>query len=382
MNIPFHKPFIGEEEINAVVETLRAGWITHGKKTEEFENKFKDYIGCKNAVAVNSCTAALHLALKVIDLKEGDEVLVPALTFVSTAEVVRYFNAKPVFVDVEPNTLLINPEKIEEKITGKTKVIIPVHYSGQACDMDKIMEIAKKHNLFVIEDAAHSLPSWYKGRKIGTIGDFTCFSFYATKTLTTGEGGMITTENDSWAEKLKILRLHGINKDAWKRYDKEGTWKYDVLDLGYKYNTTDINSALGIEQLKKLELMWEKRKEIANRYNSAFKDINELTLYKIKENRVSSYHLYPLILNLEKLKISRDKFIEEIKKNGIATSVHFIPLYEFSYYKNLGYKKQDFLNTKKIADRIVSLPIFPSMTEEEVNYVIKNTREILKNFKK
>ena len=378
LQIPFHKPYITEEEIRGVVDSLKNGWITMGRKTMEFENRFREYIGCRNAVAVNSCTAALHLALRVIGLREGDEVIIPTTTFVATAEVVIYFGAKPVLVDIEPDTHLIDVEKIEEKITPKTKAIMPVHFSGQPADMDEIMEIAKKYNLYVVEDAAHALPAWYKGVKVGTIGDITAFSFYATKTLTTGEGGMATTDNDEWAERMRLLRLHGISKDAWKRYSKEGSWEYDVLENGYKYNTTDINAAIGLAQLKKLEWMWEQRRRIAERYSEAFGSCDEFILYRIKEDRVSSWHLYPLKLNLEALRISRDQFIEELKERGIGTSVHFIPLYRFSYYKKLGYNAGDFPNSEWVFERIISLPIFPGMSEEEVDYVIENVIDIAK----
>jgi len=379
MEIPFHKPYITDDEINGVVESLKNGWLTMGKKTIEFENRFNEYIGSKHSIAVNSCTAGLHLALRVIGIKEGDEVIVPSTTFVATAEVVNYFKAKPVLVDVERDTHLIDVEKIEEAITPKTKAIMPVHFSGQPADMDEILEIARRYNLYVIEDAAHSLPAWYKEKKIGTIGDLTAFSFYATKTLATGEGGMITTDNDEWAEKLKILRLHGISKDAWKRYSKEGSWEYDVIDNGYKYNTTDINSAIGLAQLNKLEWMWGRRKEIAEKYDEAFKDLEEVHLYKIKPDRVSAYHLYPLKLNLEVLKINRNQFIELLKERGIGTSVHFIPLYRFTYYKNnFNYEGKDFPNSEWIFKRVVSLPIYPSLTEQEVSYIIGNIIDILK----
>lgn len=381
MQIPFHRPYITEDEINEVVDSLKKGWITMGYKTVEFENRFKEYIGSKNAVAVNSCTAGLHLALRAIGLKEGDEVIVPTITFVATAEVVNYFKAKPVLVDVEKDTHLIDASKIEEKITPKTKAIIPVHYSGQPADMDEILEIAKKYNLFVIEDAAHSLPAWYKGRIVGTIGDITAFSFYATKTLATGEGGMITTDNDEWAEKIRILRLHGISKDAWKRYSKEGSWEYDVLDNGYKYNMTDINAALGLAQLKKLHWMWEERVRIADAYNHAFKEYEELIPYIVKSDRVSSWHLYPLKLNLEALKISRNQFIEELKSRGIGTSIHFIPLYRFSYYKDQGYDK-NYPNSEWIFEKVLSLPIFPGMTQQEVNYIIENVIDIVNKNKR
>jgi len=383
MEIPFHRPHITEEEEKEVIDSLRKGWLTMGKKTLEFENRFRDYIGSKYAVAVNSCTAALHLALRVIGLSEGDEVLVPAVTFVATAEVVNYFKAKPVLVDVEPETHLIDVKDLERKITPKTKAIIPVHYSGQPCDMDEIFEIAKKHGLYVIEDAAHALPAWYKGKKVGTLGDITAFSFYATKTLTTGEGGMAVTNNPNWAEKMRILRLHGISKDAWKRYSKEGTWEYDVLENGYKYNMTDINAALGLAQLKKLEWMWKEREKIASRYNEAFSQYDTFVPYRVKEDRLSSWHLYPLRLNLESLKINRNEFIEELKKRGIGTSVHFIPLYRFTYYRRtFNYRAEDFPGSEWVFERVISLPIFPGMKDEEVDYVIENVIEVAKRNKR
>ncbi|SMP14004.1 perosamine synthetase [Desulfurobacterium pacificum] len=377
MEIPFHRPYIGKDEEKEVIDSLRKGWLTMGKKTVEFERKFGNYIGAKNAIAVSSCTAALHLALRCIGLKEGDEVLVPAVTFVATAEVVGYFGARPVLVDVERNTHLIDINDLEKKITERTKAIIPVHYSGQPADMDEIIEIAKSYNLYVIEDAAHALPSWYKGRKVGTIGDLTAFSFYATKTLATGEGGMVTTENNEWAERIRVLRLHGISKDAWKRYTKEGSWEYDVLENGYKYNMTDINAALGLAQLRKVEWMWKERERVASMYNEAFREYEELIPYRVKSDRISSWHLYPLKLNLESLKINRNQFIEELKRRGIGTSVHFIPLYRFSYYKNIGHGAVDFPKSEWVFERVVSLPIFPGMRKEEVEYIIENIIDIV-----
>jgi len=379
MNIPFHRPFVGKEEEKELLDALANGWITMGIKTIKFEEKFRQYIGSTHAVAVSSCTAALHLALRVVGLEEGDEVLVPAITFVATAEVVNYFKVRPVFVDVDPNTGLIDIKDLAKKITDKTKVIIPVHYSGQPCDMDEILEIARERNLFVIEDAAHALPAWYKGKKIGTIGDITAFSFYATKTLATGEGGMATTENEDWAEKMRILRLHGISKDAWKRYTKEGSWEYDVLDNGYKYNMTDLNAALGLAQLRKLEKMWQKRVNIAEKYHEAFSQFEALIPYPVKSDRVSSWHLYPLRLNLNVLSIDRNRFIDELKKRGISVSVHFIPLYRFSYYrKYLGDVLSAFPGSEKFFQSEISLPIYPSMTDEEVYYVIENVIDVAK----
>ncbi len=377
MKIPFHKPYITDDEIRSVTELLKSGWLTSGDKTASFESQFRDYIGSPHAVSVNSATAALHLSLAAIGLSEGDEVLVPALTHAASAEVVRYFNARPVLVDVERDTHLLDASKLEEKITKKTRAVVPVHYGGQPCDMDEILSIAKKHGLYVIEDAAHALPAWHHGSKVGTIGDFTCFSFYATKTLTTGEGGMICTGNADWARRMAILRLHGINRDAWERHNSSRFWQYDVQETGYKYNTTDIASAIGIEQLKKLELMWHKRERIAARYQAAFEGRDEFIPCAIRPGRVSSRHLFPIDLNLECLKIGRDAFVEEMQARGVGLSVHFIPLYEFTVYKNMGYRSHDFENCNWVFERTVSLPIFPGMTDGEIDYVIHSVLDVV-----
>lgn len=381
--IPFHKPHITEDEITEVADSLRSGWLTMGPKTIEFEDRFKRYIGSRVAISANSCTACLHLALKAIDLQEGDEVIIPDITFTATAEVVTYFNARPVLVDVGEGTLNIDVSKIEEKITKRTKAIIPVHFGGQPCDMDEIIDIAKKYNLFIIEDAAHALPAFYKGKKIGTIGDITCFSFYATKTLSAGEGGMITTENDDWADRMRILRLHGISKDAWKRYTEEGSWYYEVIEAGYKYNMTDLHAAVGIAQLKKLEHMWIRRKEIAKRYTEAFNTIEEIKVPDVKADRESAWHLYVIRLNTEMLKIDRSQFIDELKKIGIGTSVHFIPLHKHPFYKNnFNYRPERFAISERLYEGIVSLPIYPSMTDEDINKVIDSVEAIVKRNKK
>lgn len=383
MQIPFHKPCITEEEISEVIDSLRAGWLTMGPKTAKFEEEFAKYIGSRYSIAVNSCTAALHLALKAIDLKPCDEVIIPTMTFTATGEVVCYFNARPVIVDVDKETHNIDIKAIEKAITPKTRAIIPVHFTGQPCDMDKLKQIAEKYNLIIIEDAAHALPAWFNNKKIGTIGDMTCFSFYATKTLATGEGGMITTENDEWAEKIKILRLHGISKDAWKRYTAEGSWYYEVIEAGYKYNMTDIQASLGIAQLKKVEWMWEKRKYIAERYTEAFKDSDAIIPPYVKSDRISAWHLYVIKLNLESLKIDRAKFIEELKAKGIGTSVHFIPLHRHPFYRNaFGYRSQDFPVSEWLYERIISLPIYPAMTGEEISYVIEGVIDVCTRFKR
>lgn len=383
MKIPFHKPYITEDEMSEVLDSMRSGWLTMGPKTIEFENRFREYIGSKNTVSANSCTACLHLALKAIDIKEGDEVIIPNITFTATAEVVTYFHARPVLVDVEEDTLNINVSKIEEKITNKTKAIIPVHFGGQPCDMDEIIDIAKRHRLFIIEDAAHALPAFYKNRKVGTIGNITCFSFYATKTLSAGEGGMITTDNDVWAERMRILRLHGISKDAWKRYSEEGSWYYEVIEAGYKYNMTDLHAAVGIAQLRKLEDMWQKRKEIAKMYTENFREIKEIEVPVVKKNRESAWHLYVIKLKTEMLKIDRNQFIDELKKRGIGTSVHFIPLHKHPYYrKNFLYEPGNFGVSERLYERIISLPIYPSMTGREVDQVFNSVEDIVRQHRR
>lgn len=381
--LPFHKASIGKEEIAEVVDTLKNGWLTTGPKTKRFEEDFKKFIGAKHAVAVNSCTAALHLALVAIGIKEGDEVIVPTMTFTATAEVVTYFKAKPVFVDCDPDTLLIDAEKIEEKISDRTKAIIPVHYGGQACDIGKILKIAKKHNLRVIWDAAHSLPTKYKGKLVGAFPDITCFSFYVTKTMTTGEGGMAVTDNKNYAERMRILSLHGMDKHAWNRYSKGGAWCYDVVAPGFKYNLTDIAASLGIWQLKKCKSFYLKRKKIAETYNKALGGMEEISLLGQKAYGTNAWHLYVIKLNLDKMKISRGKFIEELAKRNIGSSVHFIPLHLHSYWKKTyGLVSEDFPNATTAHSKIVSLPIYPEMTKKDVDDIIFTVKDIIKRWKK
>ena len=376
MKIPFHKTHTTQEEIDAVVNAIKSGWLTMGPKTIEFEEKFKEFVGAKYAISLNSATAALHLALKAIGIKAEDEVIVPTNTFVATAEVVTYFNAKPVLCDIQEDTHNIDVKKIEALITPKTKAIIPVHFAGQPCDMDEIYEIAKKYNLKVIEDAAHAMPSRYKGQMIGSLegSDITCFSFYATKTLSTGEGGMATTNNEKYAKSIKINRLHGISHDAWDRYTSKGSWYYEVVDNGNKYNTTDINAALGLVQLKKQNILRKKRAAIAKKYMQAFKNNSKIVLPFIKEDRESSWHLFVLKVP------QRDKVIEELKKRGIGCSVHFIPVHKHPYYKkSFGYKEIDYPVANKVFEQSLSLPIYPDMSEREVEYVITNLLEVIKD---
>ena len=376
--LPFHVPDITEDEIQSVVETLRSGWLTTGPKVKQLEEDFARYIGCHHAVAVNSGTAALHLALDAVGIKEGDEVILPTMTFAATAEVVLYLKAKPVLVDCQHDTLNIDPEQIEAAITSRTKAIIPVHFGGQACDMDRIMEIAREYKLKVIEDAAHALPARFKDKMVGTIGGITCFSFYATKTITTGEGGIATTENPEWAERMHIMSLHGISKDGWQRYTAEGSWYYEILYPGYKYNLTDIAAALGIVQLRKCDRFWEARKRIATIYDDGFADLPEIRTTVCRSDVQHAWHLYVIQLELERLRITRNEFIDVLKKENIGTSVHFIPLHLHPYYRNtFGYKPQDFPNASAVFERIVSLPIYPKMTEADVQHVITAVREIV-----
>jgi perosamine synthetase len=379
----FHKPFISDDEINEMVDTLKSGWLSMGPKTIKFEEGFTSYIGCKKSVAVSSWTAAGHLTLEAFRLKQGDEVIVPTMTFPATAEIVCYFGAKPVIVDVDEKTLNISLEAIEKAITPRTKAIIPVHYGGQPCDLDEINEIAKKYNLKVLEDAAHSLPATYKGKKIGTISDVTCFSFYATKTLSTGEGGMICTEDEEIAERCAIMRMHGINRNAWKRYSESGSWYYEVVAPGYKYNFTDLQASLGIPQLKKVDEMWDARKSIAKRYTEALKDLDLITLHTIKEDRESSWHLYPVRLNLEMLSKNRAQIIDEMKKNNVGVGVHFMPVHQHLYYtETFNLDDKDYPVASAAFPRLMSLPIYPGMTDKSVEKVISVLTDTLKQFRR
>lgn len=381
--IPFHVPQIDEDEIRSVVETLKSGWLTTGIKTKQFEEDFARYVGADRAVAVNSCTAALHLALEAIGIKEGDEVIVPAMTFTATAEVVLYFKAKPVVVDCLPDTLNIDPDQVERAVNSKTKAVIPVHFGGQACDMKQVLEIARRHNLYIVEDAAHALPAKYQGQMIGTIGDITCFSFYATKTITTGEGGMATTNNPEWAARMRMMSLHGISHDAWKRYSKEGSWYYEVVRPGFKYNLTDIAAAIGIEQLKKSNAFAAARKKIAAAYNRGFSELPEIQTPVCSLDVQHAWHLYVIQLQLEQLKITRDQFIEALKEKGIGTSVHFIPLHLHPFYREaFGYVPEDFPNATQAYQRIISLPIYPGMADRDISRVIEVVREVAQKYRR
>jgi dTDP-4-amino-4,6-dideoxygalactose transaminase len=381
--LPFHRALIEEEEINAVLAVLRSGWMTSGPRAREFERAFAHFTGAPHAISLSSCTAALHLALAAIGLDEGDEVILPTMTFASSGEVVLYFKARPVLVDCGQRSFHIDAAQIERAITQRTRAIMPVHYAGSPCDMDSIMDIARRHNLRVIEDAAHALPSRYHGQMIGTLGDITCFSFYATKTVTTGEGGMATTSNPDYADRIRTLSLHGISRDAWKRYTAEGSWRYDILEVGYKYNLTDLQAAIGLVQLAKCESMRARRASIAQSYNRALLSLDAFEIPAASLDTEHALHLYVVEINSSALGISRDRVIEELKKRGIGTSVHFIPLHLHPvYHRNLGYRAGQFPNAELRFERAISLPLFPSMTQDDVDRVIEALHEIARDFRR
>jgi len=376
--LPFHRPWIDETEVEEVVDTLRSGWLTMGPKTLKFEERFADYIGAKHAVAVSSATAGLHLALDALGLQPDDEIITSTYTFTSTAAVALHLRARPVLVDVLPGQLGLDPEAVERAITPRTRAIIPVHIAGAPCDMDRLQKIAGRHGLSIVEDAAHALPAEFRGRKVGTIGDLTVFSFYAGKNITTGEGGMITTDSTECANLLRVRRLHGISRDAWKRYTAEGSWYYEVAYPGYKYNMTDLSAALGLQQLRKLDRFHAIRSYYASIYQLGLSDLAEIVLPEVEEGTQHAWHLYMIQLEPELLTIGRDAFVEELRRENIGTSVHFIPLHIHPYYRDVfGYKPDDFPRALHAYRRVISLPLYPRMTEADVWDVIRAVRSIV-----
>ncbi|RTL00796.1 MAG: DegT/DnrJ/EryC1/StrS family aminotransferase [Proteobacteria bacterium] len=379
--LPFALPDIGEEEISAVVETLRSGWVTTGPKTKQFEQEFVQYLGGGlEAISVNSATAGLHLALEACGVSNGDQVIVPTLTFTATAEVIRYLGADPIFIDCDPNTLCIDIAQIEGKITQQTKAIMPVHMAGLACDMDAIIQIARKYNLRVIEDAAHSLPTKVNNVMIGQHdSDAIVYSFYATKTITTGEGGMVVTKDPELAKRCRVMRLHGISRDAFDRYtSNKPAWFYEIVAPGFKYNLTDIASSLGLSQLAKADRFQMRRQQMAERYLAELSDLPLILPPQVvnKESDLHAWHLFCCQLATDK--ISRDEFIQAMSELGIGTSVHFIPLHIQPYWKEYyNLKSEDFPNATKYYTNAFSLPLYTKMTDYDQTRVIAAIRKIL-----
>jgi dTDP-4-amino-4,6-dideoxygalactose transaminase len=381
--LPFALPHITQGEIDEVTDTLRSGWIAAGPKVKRFERDFAEAVGASHAVAMSSATAALHIALEVVGVKPGDEVIVPVYTFTSSAAVIAHCGATPVLVDIEANSFNIDPAKLEAAITPRTKAIIVVHFAGLPAEMDTILDIGKRHGLPVIEDAAHALPTFYRGRMVGTLGDLTAFSFYATKTLATGDGGMLVTNNPTWAERAGIMAMHGISRDAWKRYTAEGSWFYEVIDAGYKYNMTDITAALGLQQLARRQWLLERRQTIAAAYNAAFANVDELEIPPERSDSQHAWHLYALRIHPERLTITRDEFIKELAAANIGTSVHFIPLHLHPFYRDTyNLAPEDFPVALATYQREISLPIYPGMTEDDTQDVIAAVLRIVEQRRK
>jgi len=384
LQVPFFRPHIGQQEIDEVTSTLRSGWLTTGSKVKLFEQQFADAVGAANAVAVNSCTAALHLAVEAMGLRPGQAVLVPTMTFAATAEVVRYHDAIPVLVDCDPDTLNMDLDDARRKTHLPIVGVIPVHVGGFMMEIEAVQNFAAQHNLWVVEDAAHAFPAaWRRDNKRpwqhcgSNTANVTCFSFYANKTITTGEGGMAVTDNDVLAQRLRMMSLHGLSHDAWNRYTSNGSWDYQIVAPGYKYNLTDIAASLGICQLAKAESMRREREAIANLYRIAFQDVLELELPIDDENRIHSWHLFPIKLRLDHLSICRDSFIKKLKRAGVSCSVHWRPLHLHPYYREkFGTQPHDFPVATAVWKRLISLPIFPGMKESEIQHVIQTVKQI------
>jgi len=388
--IPFYKPSIGEEEIQEVVETLRGGWLTTGPKVKQFESEFSQYLGHRHSVAVNSCTAALHLALEAIGLKAGQFVVVPAMTFAATAEVVHYFKAVPLLVDCRESDFNLDVEDARRKIESararghEVVAIIPVHYGGQIGDVAGVRTLAREFNLKVIEDAAHCCPAWYRENErepwlpVGSSAEISCYSFYANKTITTGEGGMACTQSDEHADRMRFMSLHGISRDAWKRYTANGSWYYEILAPGFKYNLTDIAAAIGLPQLRKADKLHERRVQRAKLYSELLADIVELILPRELPNRIHSWHLYPVRIQKTRHGVDRSTVISELRTAGISTSVHWMPLHLHPYYRDqLGYKPSDCPRATSIYPELISLPLYPDLTPEEIEHICLTLRKIV-----
>lgn len=382
--LPYALPLFGPEEEKEVLEALASGWITTGPRVKKLEEKLAAKTGARHAVCVDSCTAALHLSLAALNLKPGDEVITSPITFCSTANTILHAGGKVVLADVEPDTLNLDPAAVEKAITPRTRALVPVHFGGHPCEMDALMEIARQHHLKVVEDAAHAIGAQYKGRPIGVIGDTTCFSFYATKNMTTAEGGAVTLQDDEMAANIRVLSLHGMSKDAWKRYTSAGSWYYEVVAPGFKYNMTDIEAALGLHQLDRLEAFNDVRRRYAVLYDRAIDALGGGVARMTPRKEVRSvYHLYPIQVELEALTIDRARFIEELKAENIGTTVNFIPIHYHPYYRDtLPYGRGSFPVAERAYEREISLPLYPKMTESDAGQVMEAVGKIVRAFRR
>ena len=371
----FGAPLIQEPEMQEVLDSLRVGWLGTGPKVAKFEQMFREYVGADHAMAVNSCTAGLHLSLLVADLKPGDEVITSPMTFAATVNTILHVGATPVLVDCDRETQLIDPQKIEDAITPKTRAIIPIHLCGRPCDMDAIIDIAERHNLIVIEDAAHAIETVYKGRKVGTISTLTNFSFYVTKNIVTGEGGMVTTNNPDYADKIKMYALHGLSRDAWKRFSDDGYKHYQVVFPGYKYNMMDLQAAIGIHQLGRVDEWLARRNEVWDVYKQAFADLPVGLPTEDEPDTVHGRHLFTLMIDEERTGLTRDQFMNKMHQLNIGTGVHYLGVHLHPYYKDtFGFKREDFPNATWLSDRTVSLPLSAKLTNQDVEDVIETVR--------
>ena len=381
--LPFHQPLVDADDERAVLETLRSGWLTTGPRTKSFEKDLAAYTGSAHCVAVNSCTAALHLALESAGVRAGDEVITSPITFASTANVIVHCGARPVFVDVEPDTLNIDAAAIERAVTPRTKALIPVDFAGHPCDLDAVMAIGARHGLPVIEDAAHAIGAEYKGRRVGGIADMTCFSFYATKNITSGEGGALTTNRVDWADRIAVMALHGISRDAWKRYGTDGYRHWDIVAAGYKYNMFDLQAALVRSQFDKLETFYRRRVEVKERLDAGLRDIPEIALPAERVWARHAYHLYPIIVRTEMLRADRDTIMNAIQAENVGVGVHFRAVHLHPFYADtFGFRRGTFPNAEYYSDRTVSLPLYPRMTDADADDVVAAVRKVFSHHRR
>jgi dTDP-4-amino-4,6-dideoxygalactose transaminase len=380
--LPFHQPLLDSDDERAVVETLRSGWLTTGPRTKSFEQELAAYTGSKRCVAVNSCTAALHLALEASGVGPGDEVITAPITFASTANVIVHRGARPVFVDVEPDTLNIDATAIEASITPRTKAVIPVDFAGHPCELDTIMSLGARRGITVIEDAAHAIGAEYKGRRVGGLADMTCFSFYATKNITSGEGGALTTNHQERADRIGIMALHGISRDAWKRYGTDGYRHWDIIAPGYKYNMFDLQAALGRSQFQKMERFYARRLALKLRLDAGLADLPEIRLPAERSWVKHAYHLYPIVVATEKLAADRDTIMNAIQAENIGIGIHFRAVHLHPYYaETFGFERGMFPNAEYFSDRTISLPLYPRMTDADADDVVVAVRKVIAHYR-